>query len=105
MAAFVLAGERAGNARQRNAFRRVHLPCGLSPSPESLVNHLQVKCLRVEFAADPIEHPLVFGMFWVLDRFQKVPVAPRTAAVLRRAGTLALDAAGVAGTAFGGQGL
>src|ERR1019366_2571105 len=56
------------------------------------VNPVEVELFRVEAFAQPLSLVYVFGMLWVEDDFQEFFVAIRSAAILRRATALALQA-------------
>ena len=67
------------------------------------VHLFQVELLGIEPVANPLENLLMLIVFGILERIQEVGVAIGTAAVLRRARTLPLDASRVANAAFAAQ--
>src|SRR5262245_34052243 len=68
----------------------------VTASTQCFVHRLDVELFGIELATDPLQQFLVSLVFRVEDRLHELRVAPRPAAVLRWAGPLADDAAGVA---------
>jgi hypothetical protein len=71
-------------------------PASAALAAQASVDLGQVEFGGVEIAgvieAEPLQHVLVIIVIWVGERFLQVRVAPRAAAVLRRAGALTSQA-------------
>src|SRR5262245_44727902 len=63
----------------------------LCKSSQYPVDAIDVKSLRIEISSGPFERPLMLGMIFVADLFEKIRVASDASAILRWAGALAVD--------------
>ena len=61
-------------------------------SAQLYINFVQIKGFRIKRTPDPVQHLLMLGVLWVVDRFEQTGVAPDATAILRRTGPFAREA-------------
>jgi hypothetical protein len=65
----------------------------------------QIEPIGIECTAHPLKHFGVFAMSGILNRLQKIGIAPHAAKIFRRTGALPVQTEWVARTLFGRQNL